>query len=289
MMHSKTRNLRTSACTLALLGSFSFAFGETTSDAERLLNWAELTYPQIFKSYKTTIAQGPWLYRNYAEAGILAGVNKNDNNVYVMGGPWGNTPTVIGPLSALIARVDGTGDASEICDATVLPEGVTLTRNGNVITATTNGCVVPPENQNFCEFLLPDPPVATGISVLATGALNKFETKGILSTAPGILDEFLQQPGLDFKTCFVNAPSEKLANITFQTNVCYDLTASLGALSGVPGITITPPIQQTLEASATMTRVDDCFATTADSVADLVTNEVWIRESDGSWTNISAP
>src|SRR5687768_4698605 len=107
MMHSITRKLLTSACTLVLLGSVSFAFGDTTSDAERLLNWAELTYPQIFKSHKTTVADGPWLYRNYVEDGILAGVNINDNNVYVMGGPWGNAaPTMVGPLNTLMASVD---------------------------------------------------------------------------------------------------------------------------------------------------------------------------------------
>src|SRR5687767_777790 len=107
------KKLFTFACSLALLGSFSSAFADTASDTERLLNWAELTYPQIFTSPKTTIAQGPWLYRNYVEAGILAGVNTNDNNVYVMGGPWGNAgPTALGPLTALIARVDGTANIS---------------------------------------------------------------------------------------------------------------------------------------------------------------------------------
>jgi hypothetical protein len=285
-MKHLTKKLLTTTCTLALFGSFSSAFADVASDAERLLNWAELTYPHIFTSHKTTVSQGPWLYRNYIEAGILAGVNTDDNNVYVMGGPWGSAaPTVIGPLAAVMVSVDGTGDVSQICEAAALPEGMTITRNGNVITITTDGCIALPEAQNLCEFALPETPVATGISVLTTGVVTKMETKGILSTTPGVLDELLET-GMDYKTCEINVPSETMASIKINTNVCYDMTAAVAPLSGLPGITIEPPVQMTLEASATTTQVNDCFATDADSVSNLVTGEFWIKEN-GGWTKIS--
>src|SRR5688572_15828822 len=99
-MRNMIKNTLKCACALALLGNFSSAFADVTSDTELLLNWAELTYPEIFTTHKTTVSDGPWLYRNYS--GLLAGVNKDDNNVYVMGGPFGNAPTILGPLSTLM-------------------------------------------------------------------------------------------------------------------------------------------------------------------------------------------
>jgi hypothetical protein len=288
-MKQLTKTFLTSACTLALLGSFSSAFADINSDAERLLNWAEITYPTIFTTRKTTLRQGPWIYRNYSEVGILAGVNTSDNKVYVMGGPWGNTPTVVGPLTTLMARVDGTTSpppsSSQICDAASVPAGMSVTQNGNVITVTTNGnCIVPPTDQNYCEFDLPEQPQVTNIHVLTTGVTSSVSLTGITSTFPGLLDQF-QQSGLNFKTCVINAPTESTANLTINTNVCYDISAQIGAIPSNPFLTITPPVRQTVVATATTTRVSDCFATTADSVTDLVTKDVWTKQN-GVWTKL---
>jgi hypothetical protein len=95
------------ACLLTLLGLSTPALADLASDTEKLLNWAETTYPQYFPSHKTTKTAGEWIYREYSELGIYAGVNKNDNNVYVLGGPW-NNPTVVGSLAALMTIVNAT-------------------------------------------------------------------------------------------------------------------------------------------------------------------------------------
>lgn len=283
-----TKTLLTSACTLALLGSFSFAFADINSDAERLFTWAEANYPSIFTTRKPTLRQGPWIYRNYSEVGILAGINTGDNKVYVMGGPWGNTPTAIGPLTTLMARVDGTTNppptSSQICDASAVPAGINVSQNGNVITVTTNGCIVAPTDQNYCEFDLPDKPQVTNMHVLTTGVVNSISLTGITSTFPGLLDQF-QQSGLNFKACVINAPTESAVNLTINSNVCYDISAQMGAIPSNPFLTITPPVRQSVIATATTTRVADCFATTADSVTDLVTNDIWTKQN-GVWTKL---
>ncbi|MES2623661.1 MAG: hypothetical protein V4628_00145 [Pseudomonadota bacterium] len=286
-MKTTTKKLITSAAAMALLAGFSSAFADVSSDAERLLNWAETKYPNIFTTHKTTKTQGPWIYRNYVESGILAGVNINDNNVYVQGGPWGNSPVVIGPLTTLMARVDATpSTGNQICDATVLPAGMTMTQNGNVITVKTDGCLVPPENQNYCEFALPEAPVATGIHVLTSGVVTNMTLTGLTGDA-NIINS-LSQSGLDFKTCVINAPSESMANITINTDICYDLTATFAPLAGSGLITVNPPVQQRLQSTSTTTRVNDCFATDAVSVVDLVTEETWIK-TNGTWNKLTTP
>jgi cytochrome c peroxidase len=72
------------------------------SDADKLLDWAESTYPQYFSTHKTTQTSAPWFYRNYVEKGILLGVKMTDKKVYVMGGPWGNVPVALGSMAVLI-------------------------------------------------------------------------------------------------------------------------------------------------------------------------------------------
>jgi hypothetical protein len=96
-------------CALTLLALNSSAFADINSDTEALLNWAEQTYPQIFPSHKATKTLGEWIYREYSEVGIYAGVNKSDNSVYVLGGAFGNQPTVVGSLAALMTIVNAGG------------------------------------------------------------------------------------------------------------------------------------------------------------------------------------
>ena len=87
----------------------SQVFANSKSDTEYLLNWAELTFPEIFSTPATTIEvelpassgtlAGKLLYRGYPGE-IYAGVSKG-NNVYVLGGPWPQL-TFINTLSNLI-------------------------------------------------------------------------------------------------------------------------------------------------------------------------------------------
>jgi len=87
-MKNITKHPILSICSLMLLVSFSATRADTTSDTETILNWAESTYPGLFPTREATQNINPWLFRHYPETGIYAGVNLNDNGVYVLGGPW---------------------------------------------------------------------------------------------------------------------------------------------------------------------------------------------------------
>jgi hypothetical protein len=287
-MFKKTLIASIATATLGL--SFNPAMADLASDAEALFNWAETTYPQIFQTHQTTQQSGPWIYRHYAANGVYAGINKNDNKVYVMGAHWGSTPVVVGPLTTLMATVEGNNGNNTVtaCDATALPTGMTMTQNGSTITISTGGnCIEPPTDQNLCDIPVPAQPTRTGISVLSTTNLIKSELKGFSSTIPGVADAFLQSG--NFTSCVINAPSEEYTNYTVNMDVCYDMTntfAKNGVVSQPPFLTITPPVQQLLTASTTSTKVTDCFATGATTVSDLFTGENWIKNQNGTYQKL---
>ena len=55
-------------------------------DVDRLLDWAESTYPDLFDSARErTREQDEWLYRYYPSTENYVGVNRNDLRVYVFG------------------------------------------------------------------------------------------------------------------------------------------------------------------------------------------------------------
>lgn len=102
-MKHRVKQLALLFCTLIFIGNFSFAAADTTSDTDTLLNWAENNYPTYFPTHQTTQSIAPWLFRFYPETNVYAGVNTNDNGVYVFGGPWGNVnPTYIDSLFNLL-------------------------------------------------------------------------------------------------------------------------------------------------------------------------------------------
>ena len=79
--------------------------------ARQLMDFAETS---IFKSYfpghPTTQSFGPFLYRAYSNGVLLGVASGNDptypDGVYVMGGPFGNSPVFEGPVTAFITPVD---------------------------------------------------------------------------------------------------------------------------------------------------------------------------------------
>ncbi len=102
-MKKQIKQLALLLCTLVSLSNIGFAAADTTSDSDTLLNWAENNYPTYFPTHQTTQSTAPWLFRFYPETNVYAGVNTNDNGVYVFGGPWGNVnPTYIDSLSNLL-------------------------------------------------------------------------------------------------------------------------------------------------------------------------------------------
>lgn len=132
-----------------------------------MLNWAENTFPEAFPGHKATQNINPWLFRFYPETGIYAGVNINDNNVYVLGGPWGDTPTLVETLSNLMNLVQNSdGGGISACNTANVPNSINYSQSGNVVTVTTNGqCVsapniTDPTNSNLCVTRSNRPPQA---------------------------------------------------------------------------------------------------------------------------------
>ncbi len=274
------------SCTFLLLGNMHFAKADTAGDTEILLNWAENTYPQYFPSHQATQSVDPWLYRFYPETGIYAGVNRSDNNVYVLGGPWGSSPTVIDTLPNLFALASSGNNSIPACNTATAPAGLFYTQNGNVVDVTTKGqCIILPTNNNLCQP--PQQTTATGISVLTNTTIISSKLSGIQIDIPGIPNPF-QSFADNFsnnKHCTVNVPAEG-ANLIINSDVCFDMTAhfadTIDQFEDIPGVTITPPITMATKDTTTTQSVANCFETDADTVYDAFTKEFWIKQ-DGSF------
>lgn len=279
-MKHHMKRLIMSVCTFLLLGNIHFAAADTASDTEILLNWAQNTYPQYFPSHQTTQNIDPWIFRFYPETGLHAGVNKTDNNVYVLGGPWGDTPTVIDTLPNLMTLANAGNSSIPACNTANAPAGLVYTQSGNVVNVTTNGqCIQLPTNNNVCQA--PQQTTATGISVLTSNRLISSEFRGFSIDIPGIPNPFqsLADGFSNSKHCTINVPAEG-ANLIINADVCYDMTAQFGNdFEGIPGITVTPPITMARKDTTTYQSVSDCFATDADTIFDAFTNEFWIKQN----------
>ena len=292
-MKQYMKQLILSACAFILLGNIHFASAETANDTETLLNWAENTYPQYFPNHQITQSIEPLLYRFYPDTGIYAGVNRNDNNAYVLGGPWGDNPTLIDSLSDLIVQIANSGGNSSIpaCNTANAPSGIFYTQNGNVVNVTTNGnCIPLPDSNNLCET--PPQTSATGISVLTTTNVISSAIRGVVIEIdiPGFPNPFesFAQNFSNNKHCTINVPAEG-ANLIINSDICYDMTSAFDELLGsesVPGITITPPITLALKDTVTNQIVPDCFATDAQTVYDAFAKKTWIKK-DGSFVEVS--
>lgn len=89
------------------------AYANEYSDTNRLFDWAELNYPDVFMTKETTKdillpessgeLAGSWLYRFYPDKNVYAGV-LNEQDVYVLGGPWPEL-FYVGTLNDLVASL----------------------------------------------------------------------------------------------------------------------------------------------------------------------------------------
>jgi len=289
-MRNTLKNFAMGACAILLSGNFHLASADTSGDTEILLNWAENTYPSYFPTHQVTQNIDPWIFRHYPDTGIYAGVNKNDGNVYVMGGPWGDNPAIISPLTDLIAQINNSGGNGGIpaCNTASAPAGLTYTQSGNVVNVTTNGSCIPlPTSNGFCQ--IPQQSSASGISILTTSNITSSAINGITITIPGIPNPFesLVNNFASGKHCTVNAPAES-ANLIVNSDICFDITTALGSIpDSIPGIlTITPPVTFALKDTVTSQTVADCFTTDAETIYNAFTNEVWIKK-DGSFEKVN--
>jgi hypothetical protein len=125
------RILWTLAVTLALLGNMNLAVANTAEDAEKIFNWAENSYPSIFPGHSATQSVLPWLFRFYSATGIYAGVNTDNQNVYVLGGPFGHeSPTFIDALHNLLVLAESSyNDSHPMSYAKLNDTGITTCSN----------------------------------------------------------------------------------------------------------------------------------------------------------------
>lgn len=260
----------------AIFGSIPSALADVASDTEKLLNWAQNSYKDLFPSIRPTQTLEPWLYRFYPETGIYAGVNKNDSGVYVLGGRFGGAPKKIDSLAAIITQIDYSNGNTGVpgCDATQIPAGITASQSGNVVTVTTNGqCIPMPSDTDICKF--PQQPTITNISVLGTNSVTNSQITGVsIGSGPNMFQQ-LADMSANVKACTINAPagSEKLI---VNSDLCFDITS---AVEGLPGITITGPVQYLMKGTFATQIVADCFKTDASVITNAVTGEVWVRQN----------
>ncbi|MBX3615876.1 hypothetical protein [Nitrosomonas sp.] len=280
--------------TLALFGNIQWAHATLASDSEKLFNWAENTFPTIFPSRRATQNIEPWFFRHYPESDIYVGVNKSDNNVYAMGGPWGSSPVVIDTLSRLISQIDNSGGSTGIaaCDTADILAGISYSQSDNIVTVTTNGaCAVVSDlsNTNLCKT--PAQTTASGISILGSNNVTSSSIEGLSTSIPGLPNPFqaIVDAAANVKHCTINAPAST-ANLVVNSDLCLDITAPLsGTLSSLPieGIVVTPPVKYYTRGTYTSQVVADCFATDAATITDAFTGEIWVNQ-DGNFVKVGS-
>lgn len=285
-MKQRMKQLILSACTFILFGHTHLASADIASDTERLLNWAETTYPNLFPSHQVTQNIEPWLYRYYPESQIYAGVNKNDNDVYVLGGNFGNTPTRIDTLANLVSQIPTGGNISA-CDTANVPAGIIYNQSGNIVTVTTNGqCIAADLNTNICE--VPQQTTASGISVLSSNNPTASRIEGLTISIPGFPDPLNSITNANTKHCTINAMVET-TNLVVHSDLCFDITSTITGLLGsdpIDGIVVTPPVKYFTAGTYTSQTVADCFTTDATTINDAFTGETWIKQN-GNFVKVS--
>ncbi|SDX42006.1 hypothetical protein [Nitrosomonas halophila] len=268
------------ACASVLIGQTSSAFADLSSDTETLLNWAERTFPHLFPTHQATHSLDPWRFRYYPQTNIYAGINTQDQNVYVLGGPWGyDNPTQISPVSTLLADITQSGGDGSIpaCKTDDIPAGFVYTQSGNTVNITTNGqCIKLPPDTDFCEAPEEEVAAPTGISILTTVDVLKSEWGGVtFNNGPGnIPDSFSGNTAV----CVINASPDQ-APLTINTDICLDVTDEvMEDFASDPGITITDSsITHATQTTMRNDRVPDCFQTEAISIHDAYTGQTWIN------------
>ncbi len=276
-MRNCTKSLALSFCMFVFLGTANLASADP--EIETIFNWAENNFAELFPSHQTTQVIEPWTFRHYPSTEIYVGAK--DNEIFVLGGPWGQNPTFIDSVPNLITQIAVSGGNGSIpgCNTANSPSGMKFTQNGNVIHITTNGqCIPLPENTNFC--VLPAPSAPTGVSLLRSANITSSEIKGVAMEIPGVLDSSVFA---DNNQCTINVSTEAIDQIESK-DICLDITEQVSPFSAL--LELDPPVTIAFVGTTTNQIVPDCFATNAATVSDAFTGESWKRGADGSFIQI---
>ena len=100
--------------TVFFLFSINSAFADLNSDAERILNWAEPTYPELFPTSESTQFIDGWRYRYYPQTDIYVGIN-DAREVAVLGDIF-NGLLIVGTVEELLTQLpsDNTGENEQV-------------------------------------------------------------------------------------------------------------------------------------------------------------------------------
>lgn len=203
--------------------------------------------------------------------------------VYVGYGLTPNDLTKAGHLAKVYTVPDKpAGSASgSACDTSQAPSGVSYSQSGNTVNISTNGQCVPLPTASLCSPPQTSSSSSSGQSVLTTMKISSFSLTGISFNIPGMpnpFDSLAQGLGAS-STCVRNAP-QGYSTYNMNLDVCYDITSAMGPslASMSSAITVTSPITEKLKGSFTSQVVSDCFKTSAITVVDAVTQEVWIKQ-----------
>jgi len=94
------------------VSSISTANATLLDDSNTIFNWAEMTYPQYFSpAGQQTQTADPWYFRYYPSTGIYVGVN-TQNEVYVLGGEFGNTPVFVDTVTNVLAQINSSNNTA---------------------------------------------------------------------------------------------------------------------------------------------------------------------------------
>ncbi len=259
----------------------SHALAQSISDTEKIFNWGENNFSQFFPDHQMTLTADPWRYRFYPSTNVYLGTR--DNQIFVLGGPFGNTdPLFIDTVAGLLTQIESDPSVPACKNPS---DGFTATQSDNVVNISSNGqCLVAPDE--ICET--PFSPALTGNAVLSTTTLTSSQYSGIvfaLENPNGTILLDILNATKSNKLCMQNTPTD-LVNLVTHTNICQSLPDSWFPLRtlDLAEITINFPVTQELTTTSTNQLVPDCFATDAEAIFDLFTGESWIREEGGSFT-----
>jgi hypothetical protein len=282
MMKRKLKGLLFALCAFSL--GVTSVEAATRVDADYVFDGAEDYFPQYFNARLDTLSLGSnWPYYRgpypHSEGPVYVGINDEDD-VYVLGGPFGSEPLRVNRLSYFIAffqERDSQVEGNEACSQENLPAGTNYSEDGNNITISTDGCIALDEQAPLCE---PVSMTLTDNSVLTTTNFSRYDVGGIEVSGLPIDIPTILQDSINFSSCTINAPAE-LQTYQIDLDVCFELPGAFGDLEGLPGVVVTPPVTVDLEGRFESQVVPDCFATNASIIVDAYSGEVWVADGFG--------
>lgn len=184
-----------------LIGHFKLVFADTVSDTEKLFNWAEGTYAELFPSHQSTQSFESWLFRFYPETNVYAGVNQADNSAYVAGGSWGNDPVFIDTLPNLIGLIPSTWAGAvpiHKIPQTASEIAVAMSANGDAVAVWLENDFGIGINSVWAAHYSADANAWSEVKLLDSGAQSAHKPKVAMDANGNAMVIWMQQLGIEF-------------------------------------------------------------------------------------------